>query len=149
MQTLSWPLTPAGPSSLPAFPLPLTQLPAGLNWFSFSVSSCLFRAGDFWECIRGWSMENSPVLIAKRSDRRPSQAATVWPQGCRWKEGVWVQILSVMQIRSLEFGACLWLFPVRAERQIPPNTHTLAPASVYWEQPHICFLPSLPVHALH
>lgn len=56
--------------------------------------------------------ENSLALIARRCGRRHSQAAAVCPQGCCWKEGAWIQILSVMQIRSLEFGVCLWVFPV-------------------------------------
>lgn len=131
MQTLSWACAPDPCrvqllTSLPSSSFPQGSF-AGLNCFSFSVSSCLFRSRDFWGYFRGWGVKNSPVLIARRCGRRHSQAAAVCPRGCCWKEGAWVQTLSIMQIRSLAFGVCLWLFPaISLETNTSQHRHTLA-----------------------
>lgn len=131
-------------TSLPSSSFPQGSF-AGLNCFRFSVSSCLFKTRDFWGYFRGWGVKNSPFLTA-RCGRRHSRAAAVCPRGCCWKEGAWVQTLSVMQIRSLALQSVCGYSQPSAERQIPPNTdtHWPAPASAPWQQPQL-ICPFLPV----
>lgn len=87
-------------------------------------------------------VENCPTSIPRRWGRRHSQAAGVCTPGILWKEGVWVQKLNAIWLRSSGFGHYPWVFPeimptkLRSKYITPPaHTCTLTISSKCWGQP--------------